>query len=52
VAALDDSGEAEGACLSAGGERAPVGGESWAAIEVPATTAVGGGGGTVGAHTR
>jgi hypothetical protein len=54
VATLEDSGAAEGACLLAGGARAPTGeaagGEPWAAVEVPiAATAGGEGGGTTGA---
>jgi hypothetical protein len=50
VAALKDSGAAEGACLLAGEARAPAGGERWATAEVPTAVVVGRGvGGTTGA---
>jgi hypothetical protein len=52
VAARDDSGAAEGACLLiAGGEGALVGEGAGVVAEVPTVVAAGGGGGTVGPHT-
>jgi hypothetical protein len=51
VVARQESGAAEGACRLAGEARAPVGGESGDATEVPTAEAAGGGGGIVGAQT-